>query len=150
MKYKSINELKRAFRKVAKDLIKEKDMRDFAHIQVASRKRGFANGRSPSGEMWEKLKNSTIERKRRKGSPNPEQILVDEGKMVKTAPVRSTKNTAIIPMAKSRIQVSRYHTKGTNHMPAREHWGFYHDAIKKINKLFVKRIWTRFMDMKNG
>jgi phage gpG-like protein len=144
MKFKSIKQLQKAFKKVAKDLITEKDLRDFASIQVRERKAGFDNGKAPDGSAWAPLKSSTVERKRRKQSPDPNKILVDEGKLRNTPPIRTTKNSAHIPIAKTRVEISKYHTDGTKNMPKREHWSFYDTAIEKINKRFTSVMWKRF------
>lgn len=146
MKFKNIKQLQKAFKKVAKDLITEKDLRDFASIQVRERKAGFDSGKAFDGSAWAPLKQSTVERKRRKQSPDPNKILVDEGKLRNTPPIRTEKDRAIISIAKSRADVNEYHEKGTKDMAARPNWGWYDTAIAKINLRFTKVMWKRFKE----
>lgn len=145
--YKNIRELQRAFRKNAKNLLTKQDMHDFASIQVRHRKAGFETGTDPDGNQWAPLKDSTIERKRRKGSSSPEKILVDKGYLAKTAPIEATEKYAKIPVAKSRVDVLDYHEQGNENLPQRKSWGFYKDAIRDINKLFIKRLFKRFKQL---
>jgi len=152
---------------------------DAAMIVREERQKGFDDSTSPTGERWKPLSPETIKRKKgehttqkmyrkKKGGPSglsarktkpsstPEKPLIDTGAM-RTPTVSATKDEGRVTMAKSRSEVlssagsiAKIHQEGSGNNPKREHWGFYPNAIRRIQSAYDKLIKEVVRKISNG
>jgi len=153
--------------------------RDAAIIARDERVKGFDNSTSPDGEKWHALDPATIRRKkgehstqrmytktkggpsglssrRAKASKTPEKPLIDTGAM-RMPTVSATKNEGRVTMARSRSEVvsgagsiARIHNEPGLAKYQRKHWGFYPNAIKRIQDSYEKLIKETVRKIANG
>jgi hypothetical protein len=150
-----------------------------AVIVKEEREKGFDASTSPTGERWKQLDPETIKRKKgehttqkmyrkKKGGPSglsarktkasstPEKPLIDTGAM-RSPTVSATKDEGRVTMAKSRSEVlssagsiAKIHQEGLGHNKKREHWGFYPNAIRRIQSEYDELIKKVVRKISNG
>lgn len=128
-----------AIHALIRDVIKERDLKDFAHIVIRERRSGIEQGIDVEGHQMKKLNAGTVRRKR-KSSISASTPLVNKGHL-KTSRISSSSDEVVkIVPAKSRRRILKYHEDGNGVLPKRSTWGVYPEAARKIEREFRKRL----------
>jgi phage gpG-like protein len=150
-----IAQLTRILIEIAKHRLTLQDMRNMANIVMKHRKSHFNTGTDPEGNKWERLRLSTVKRKKKKNSQAPLTPLVDTGNLRDMYVGSVSKEKVVLKYANSRTKdvsggksIAELHEFGTDKMPARKHMAIHIAAAKEIRRYFNIRVmdeWKKLM-----
>ena len=133
-----------AYLKALKKKLKptKSEFKAYADIVNLERKEGFDRSEDPEGNAWAPLAESTVKRKRKRGSKNPSKPLIDKGHL-RNAMAGATETYGYVRLAFDRSErvhasgsISDFHDLGLG-VPRRKHWGIYKRAAERVRKLYL-------------
>ena len=118
-------------------------LNDLADATVGQIKSDVKKGRDINGTPFKKLKDSTINAKKIKGSKTPNKPLMDTGLMrnvhrSKTASAGSLESR--VDVAKKRSEIAVFHNDGGGNLPQREWFGIGEKTKKRYNKMIKAKV----------
>ena len=118
-------------------------LNDLADITVGTIKSDTKKGKDIEGNPFKRLKQSTINAKRKKGSKTPTKPLMDTGLMRKVFRSKTASASDLASrddVAKKRSEIAVFHNDGGSRIPQREWFGIGDKSKKRMNKMIKAKI----------
>tara|TARA_Y100000401_G_scaffold66066_1_gene52721 strand:- start:4909 stop:5289 length:381 start_codon:yes stop_codon:yes gene_type:complete len=118
-------------------------LNDVADLVVHHIYNEMDSGKDINGKRFKRLKQSTIDSKRKKGAKRPESPLIDEDIMraiYRDKTATPNKLRSRVTVAKKREVIAEYHNEGEGNLPKREFFGIGKTVKPKMDKLVKLRL----------